>query len=167
MGSPRWVWGRGPRSPSLVLVACARARRIPLHWLRPDQIERLPRAGSSGRQRGVYVSRLLMEKQRTCSGAGGSWLALRKPQGVPSRPQHSRPPRRVPPSQEWGLRPGCKSGSWGSSKSRPPCRCHPISHSRPRCPTQLSCGKPSPVLGQQGCELWESGVSQEESGGPS
>lgn len=77
------------------------------------------------------------------------------------------PPSPGSARQEWGLRPGCKSGSWGSSKSRPPCRCHPISHSRPRSPTQLSCCKPSPVLGQRGCELWESGVSQEESGGPS
>lgn len=85
----------------------------PLHWLRPDQIGRLPRAGNSGRRRGVYVSLLLMEKQRTGSVAGGSWLAQRKPQGVPSRPQHPPPQpfRQGSACQEWGIPLGCKSGS--------------------------------------------------------
>lgn len=122
----------------------------------------LPRAGSSGRRRGVYVSHLLMEKQRTGPVAGGSWLALRKPRdpaghGIPHRhPRFCLPEMgAVSRLQERDIRiqatlqmsPGTLS--WNQALD----------------PVILM--QAQPCLGQRGCELWESRVSQEESGGPS
>lgn len=146
-------------------MACAWARRVPQRWLLPNQIGHLPRAGIAERgRRGVYVSRLLMEKQRAGPVAGGSWLALREPRGS-SRPQHYL--GLVPPGVEAVYKLQERRRGRGGVH---PNTDHPagVTQCLALGPgAQLFCCMPSPDWGIRGCELWDLGVSQEESGGPS
>lgn len=84
--------------------------------------------------------------------SGGRFLACSEeaPGCTQQATASPQPSRQSSACQEWGLPLGCKSGFQGSPKSRPPCRCHPISHPGPRCRTQLSCCKPSPAWGSGG-----------------